>query len=123
MMAHPDPSYQLVSLVSGEQGILCRTCGLVSWNPHDVEEKYCGKCCDWHQATSLRAGVQNQWLAEMAYLTWQRLSRYDSSHLGQQPWPETFDALCSVQQHAWLAAAAAVRRRVVGWGLTAEEEP
>lgn len=27
--------------------IVCPKCGAPSWNPHDLEEGYCGACCWW----------------------------------------------------------------------------
>lgn len=31
-------------------GIVCGTCGMTSWNPRDVLERYCGKCHVFHEA-------------------------------------------------------------------------
>jgi hypothetical protein len=30
-------------------GIRCLVCGLTSWNPHDVRERYCGHCHRFHE--------------------------------------------------------------------------
>jgi hypothetical protein len=30
-------------------GIRCQTCGLVSYHPKDVSERYCGKCKTFHE--------------------------------------------------------------------------
>jgi ribosomal protein L37E len=34
---------------NGEPWIACRTCGLRSYNPSDVENLYCGKCHVFHE--------------------------------------------------------------------------
>lgn len=31
------------------KGIKCFTCGLTSWNEHDIKEKYCGNCHKFHE--------------------------------------------------------------------------
>lgn len=30
-------------------GIQCAACGLVSWNPRDVDARYCGRCHRRHE--------------------------------------------------------------------------
>ncbi|WP_233854149.1 hypothetical protein [Paraburkholderia sp. HD33-4] len=30
------------------RGIRCRLCGRISWNPNDVEQRYCGACHVFH---------------------------------------------------------------------------
>jgi hypothetical protein len=42
-------TYELVSdAVNGLKGIRCKICNLTSWNPNDVEQKYCGNCHIFH---------------------------------------------------------------------------
>lgn len=36
-------------MVEKEKAILCLTCGLVSHNPNDVAQKYCGACQEFHE--------------------------------------------------------------------------
>jgi hypothetical protein len=36
--------FQIVERTNGQRGILHRVCGLLSWNPQDVEHRYCGFC-------------------------------------------------------------------------------
>lgn len=33
-----------IAAVTARLGIRCLACGAVSWNPHDVEQRYCGAC-------------------------------------------------------------------------------
>ncbi len=37
-------TYDLIRGVDGVEGIKCRFCGVVSWNPKDVSEKFCETC-------------------------------------------------------------------------------
>lgn len=37
-------TYDLIRNAAGEDGIVCRFCGLASWNPKDVTERFCGHC-------------------------------------------------------------------------------
>lgn len=34
---------------SGQQGIKCLVCGMTSYNPTDISEKFCGHCNDYHE--------------------------------------------------------------------------
>ena len=63
---------------------------------------------------------QNLWLAEMGYLTMQRLMSPHMHAAGSHE-PD-FEELPQIVREAWIAATAAIRRRVVTWGLTAEQE-
>jgi hypothetical protein len=40
--------YELVQ-AGAHQGIRCSRCGQTSWNPHDVRERYCGRCHVFHE--------------------------------------------------------------------------
>jgi hypothetical protein len=42
----------LTNPVTRQEGIRCMTCGLVSWNPEDVAERYCGNCKVFHEEKS-----------------------------------------------------------------------
>lgn len=34
----------VLTTYDGRQAIFCRCCGSLSWNPHDVEHQFCGRC-------------------------------------------------------------------------------
>jgi hypothetical protein len=36
-----------------ERSITCQRCGLTSHNPHDVSERYCGRCHVFHEDTMM----------------------------------------------------------------------
>lgn len=36
------------------QGIKCLCCQMISYNPNDIEYKYCGNCHQFHPITQLR---------------------------------------------------------------------
>ena len=36
-------------LSPGETSIICGQCGMTSYNPHDVQERYCGNCHGLHE--------------------------------------------------------------------------
>jgi hypothetical protein len=36
--------YVLFELEGGRRGIQCGRCGLASYNPNDVQQRYCGNC-------------------------------------------------------------------------------
>ncbi len=59
------PTYVLVSLRTGEEGILCRHCGMLSWNKGDVEHLFCAKCDRFHndmvRAIMQPGGVRTVW--------------------------------------------------------------
>lgn len=40
--------YIIADWGKGQQGIKCLTCGLISYNPNDIQFKYCGKCHVFH---------------------------------------------------------------------------
>lgn len=49
------PTYQLIPAQPVPQleawappGIQCLTCGLISYNPNDIRERYCGACHRFH---------------------------------------------------------------------------
>src|SRR5262245_3231344 len=50
------PSYS-VGTHAGEQFITCSLCGLRSYHPRDVEERYCGKCHVFHEDEAHAADV------------------------------------------------------------------
>lgn len=39
-------------------GRRCGRCTIVSWHPKDVEEGYCGRCCDWTPGHLVQRGAQ-----------------------------------------------------------------
>lgn len=41
----PDERY---TIVPDGRSITCRTCGLTSYNPNDVAQRYCGRCNVFH---------------------------------------------------------------------------
>ncbi len=44
-------TYQLVTAVSGTAsypGIKCLICGRISYNTHDIAQRYCGHCRRFH---------------------------------------------------------------------------
>ena len=44
------PTYSITrSEKSGWEGIMCLTCGRVSYNPNDVAQKYCAHCHVFHE--------------------------------------------------------------------------
>lgn len=44
------PGYVLVNhRETDEPGIMCQACGSVSYNPHDIENLYCGRCHKFHR--------------------------------------------------------------------------
>lgn len=59
------------------------------------------------------------WLGGMAHVAYTRSLARDGAGSDMPP---SFDALPPPEQQAWSLAAAAVRRRVVAWDLTAEPE-
>ena len=62
----------------------------------------------------------NTWLAEMGYATWRMVLKREGWGVGFIG--ETLEDSPPEVQHAWRAAAAAIRRRVVTHRLPAEEE-
>jgi hypothetical protein len=62
----------------------------------------------------------NDYLADMGYAAYARITGATTSQ--GLPMPDFAD-LPQLQQAAWVNAAAAIRRRVVTWGMSAEEEP
>jgi hypothetical protein len=40
-------------LVNRKTAIMCLTCGAVSHNPHDVQQRYCGACHRFHDAPEI----------------------------------------------------------------------
>jgi ribosomal protein S27AE len=43
------PEYSIQHATGRYTAIVCRTCGMVSFNPHDVTELYCGRCHKFHK--------------------------------------------------------------------------
>lgn len=39
----------LLQQMGGQASILCLCCGLRSWHPMDIQERYCGACHAWHE--------------------------------------------------------------------------
>jgi hypothetical protein len=33
--------------MAGRPRFVCPTCGVTSYNPHDIDDGYCGRCHDW----------------------------------------------------------------------------
>jgi hypothetical protein len=58
-------TYVLVTLRTGERGILCRVCGMLSWNLGDVQHTFCAKCDRFHsdivRAIMEPGGVRTVW--------------------------------------------------------------
>jgi hypothetical protein len=44
----PKPTFTIVNNSYGQKGIKCLLCNRTSWNPNDVENKYCGNCHLFH---------------------------------------------------------------------------
>lgn len=44
-------------LVAGGRAILCLRCGLTSWHPRDVQERYCGCCHVFHDDACEQGGA------------------------------------------------------------------
>jgi len=40
--------YVITLRPSGRRTITCLRCGLQSWHPVDVAERYCARCHGWH---------------------------------------------------------------------------
>ena len=53
-------TYELVRSGSGQQGIICRWCGHISYHPEDVRQKYCGFCHVFHPVASAPVCVSVQ---------------------------------------------------------------
>lgn len=56
-----DDTYELIEDGRGQStgecdAIKCLVCGMVSYNPHDVEQKYCGSCHQFHEFLKLPRG-------------------------------------------------------------------
>jgi len=43
------PTYEIGGQSEPIRWILCLVCGYKSWNVHDIEQKYCGHCCQFHE--------------------------------------------------------------------------
>lgn len=46
-MNNSTPSFELVNNDT-ETGIKCLYCGLTSYNPTDIEQRFCANCKVWH---------------------------------------------------------------------------
>lgn len=44
LRVHEPDAYLLLTRPNGQRALLCTTCSALSWNPHDVEQRYCGRC-------------------------------------------------------------------------------
>jgi hypothetical protein len=71
----------------------------------------------------MSADRTNRWLAERGYATWRRVIDQEIEPELRGTSSRTLAHAQPCVQHAWEAAAAAIRRRVVSWKLPAEEEP
>lgn len=40
-----------------ERSITCPQCGLTSYNPNDIRERYCGRCHQWHEQMGVEVWV------------------------------------------------------------------
>lgn len=45
----PEPTYVMIESRSGAPAIRCLRCGMVSFHPDDIEERYCGHCHEFHE--------------------------------------------------------------------------
>lgn len=50
-IAHPTPSGSI------ESSIICLCCGVRSFNPNDIENKYCGYCHQYHEDNVNTQGI------------------------------------------------------------------
>lgn len=41
-------TYEMMTGIPDTPGIRCRVCGMVSCNPNDIENRYCGNCHAFH---------------------------------------------------------------------------
>lgn len=48
MKAEASSGY-VVRVIEGFTSITCLVCGTTSYNPHDVEHKYCARCATFHE--------------------------------------------------------------------------
>lgn len=49
------PTYEIITdKDTGSKGITCLDCGLTSYNEHDIEQKYCGNCHEFHELKKFR---------------------------------------------------------------------
>ena len=48
-IATSQQTYHVGATTDGEAFIACFACGSVSFNPTDIEKKYCGMCRDFHE--------------------------------------------------------------------------
>lgn len=44
----PEPTYAILEARPGVPAIQCLKCGMVSFHPKDIEERYCGHCHEFH---------------------------------------------------------------------------
>lgn len=54
------PSYEIGTSNQGQAWIECKVCGLVSWHPKDVEERYCGHCHQFHDDENHRGAMSTE---------------------------------------------------------------
>jgi hypothetical protein len=52
--------------LANDQAILCLDCGLISFNPNDVRERYCGNCHEFHDAKEVKARVREHFASTPA---------------------------------------------------------
>lgn len=50
--------YEIIS-AAGRAGITCMTCGMTSWNPGDVKNRYCGKCHVFHEDAAVGSLIES----------------------------------------------------------------
>jgi hypothetical protein len=46
-------------LSSDGNAITCLVCGMTSWNPTDIEQKYCQNCHLFHSQMALRQEIED----------------------------------------------------------------
>lgn len=48
---NPEDTWEFGTDEHGEEFILCRVCKRRSYNPNDMEHRYCGSCNEYHPIT------------------------------------------------------------------------
>lgn len=50
-------SYLILNGIDGKpMAIQCIKCGMISYNPNDIYQRYCGKCHEFHEHLMLKYG-------------------------------------------------------------------
>lgn len=61
-MSAMEPTYKISE---DGQSIICLDCGMTSWNPNDVHERYCGNCHEFHEYKMSRSLMLDEYFADM----------------------------------------------------------